>query len=93
MTDVVTGTLIANGSVDIPTASAVTLIIGSQTAAAFGGGTLTWQVSHNGVDFGTAHSFTTASVETTIEYVGGVVSKIVLTGATAPSLYYSVKYR
>jgi len=92
MAKILQETFAADGSSDTVLCSSFTILAGSDGGTNFGGGTLTAEVSHDGVVFTSAHSFTEEEAQTSIDYVGGVLLKLTLAGATSPDLDVSVKY-
>ena len=92
MAELVNGNFAADGSTVAVKAGKFTILMGDATATNFGGGTVTAEVSHDGVLFTTAHSFTEEGVQASVDYTGGVVIKLTLTGSTSPALNYSMKY-
>lgn len=92
MTQQIQGTFAADGSSEVVTAGRFTVLAGSDGGADFGGGTLTVEISHDGVLYTTAYSFTEEGAQTSVDYVGGVNLKLTLAGATSPDLDYSIKY-
>lgn len=93
MPDILRGTFVADGdSAALHPVSRFTVLAGSDGGTDFGGGTLSIEVSYDGVLYTTAHSFTEEGVKTSNEYVPGVYLKLTLSGATSPDLDYSIKY-
>lgn len=96
MANLVQGTFSADGSTVTAVAKKFTILAGSDGGTGygtnFGGGTLNVECSHDGTRFTTVDSFTAEGAKTSIEYVGGCVLKLTLTGSTSPDLFYSIKY-
>lgn len=92
MANIINGTFAADGSTSPVVVRRFTVLAGSDGGTNFGSGTLAVEVSHDGVLYTTAYSFTEEGVQTSVDFTGGVLVKLTLSGSTTPDLDYSMKY-
>lgn len=93
MANIISGNFAANGSSDEFTANSITVCLGNDTNANFGGGTISLKVKQDDkLDWTVDSTYTATGTVNTIVYAGGLKAKIELTGATTPNLDYSIKY-
>lgn len=94
MATLIKGNFSEDGDSEVFVASRFTFCIGSDSGEDYGGGTATIYIKHaEDLGWTEAESYTTgSSVATSVDYVGGVIVKLNLSGSTSPDLDYSVKY-
>ena len=91
MGQLTSGNFSANGSSDVIVASSFTLLLGNETNNSFGGGTVSILVKQDGKnDWTTDSTYTTGTVKSSIDFVGGLQVKLSMAGSTTPNLDYTI---